>query len=207
MTTQADGTEGQAPVEPKPVDPPTLTQEDINRAAAAARRETEAKFADYEQLKAQAAEGAELKRSQLTEMERVTKDLATEQATTARLQGSIADTMISTEVRVRAAAMGIIDPDMALLAIDRAAVVYDSADGKVKGVDEALASLVVAKPYLKGSVPTAIPNLNGGPGKAGPTPVQLTDSEKAVAARMGMTEESYALSKGNKNAPAPVKRE
>jgi len=190
MTTQADGTEGQAPVEPKPVDPPTLTQEDINRAAAAARRETEAKFADYEQLKAQAAEGAELKRSQLTEMERVTKDLATEQATTARLQGSIADTMISAEVRVRAAAMGIIDPDMALLAIDRAAVVYDSA-----------------KPYLKGSVPTAIPNLNGGPGKAGPTPVQLTDSEKAVAARMGMTEESYALSKGNKNAPAPVKRE
>jgi len=174
-----------------PPDKP-FTQDDINKAAAAARREESAKYSDYEALKTQAAEGAELKRQQMTAEQKMSSDLATEQAKTARLEGSIADTMISAEVRVRAAAMGIVDPDAALLLIDRSSVVYTSADGKVAGVDEALTVMLEAKPYLKGTALPVIPTLNGGPGNPGPTPKPLTEEQRTMADHMKIPHDIYA---------------
>lgn len=58
--------------------------------------------------------------------------------------------LLAAEVRIRGAEMGLLDPDMALLAIDRKAVKIGE-DGGVEGVTDALKALRAAKPYLFGA--------------------------------------------------------
>jgi hypothetical protein len=85
--------------------------------------------------------------------------------------------------------LGIIDPDAALLLVDRANVRYSEGDG-VTGVDAALTQLMEDKPYLKGQSNRA-PNLNPQSGEPAPT-LRLTEGQREAARLMGMTDEEYA---------------
>lgn len=177
--------------------PPTFTQEQMNANAAAARREEAAKYADHDELKARAAKADELERERLTETERLQKDLAIEQQQTARLQGNIAEAMISAEIKVTSTTMGFVDTDAALALIDRSQVAY-TTEGGVTGVKEALATLLEAKPFLKGTVPPTPVNMNAGPGRPGSTPAPLTESERATAQRMRIPEDKFAAGRDQK---------
>ncbi|TFH43169.1 MAG: hypothetical protein E4H01_12460, partial [Lysobacterales bacterium] len=77
----------------------TFTQADLDRIAAAARRETEAKYADHVGLKAKADELDALKLANLTESEKVATELAREKETTTRLEATIAATMIEADIK------------------------------------------------------------------------------------------------------------
>ena len=101
----------------------------------------------------------------------------------------ISAAMIASEVKVRASQLGIIDPDAALLLVDRANVRYSEEDG-VTGVDAALTQLMEDKPYLKGQSNRA-PNLNPQSGEPAPT-LRLTEGQREAARLMGMTDEEYA---------------
>jgi len=174
-----------------------VTQEQANAMAAAARREEAAKAmpdSELEELKAKAAKADELERANMTETERLQKELATEQQSKARLEGTIADVMISADVKTKAVMAGIIDPEAALALIDRGKVRYTPEEG-VTGTDEALTNLVAAKPYLKGTpASNPAPNMNRGPGDPANTPVPLTEAQRATAQRMGIPEDKYAES-------------
>ena len=167
----------------------TFTQEEMNRIQAQTRKEVRNQFADYSQLKDRAAKADELEQAQLSEQEKLEARAAEAERKAASAADQIAAAMIASEVKVRAAQLGIIDPDAALLLVDRANVRYSEEDG-VTGVDAALTQLLEAKPYLKGT-PNRVPILNPQSGEPAPT-FRLSEDQREAARLMGMTEEQYA---------------
>ena len=167
----------------------TFSQEDMNRIQAQTRREVRNQFADYNQLKDRAAKADELEQAQLSEQEKLETRAAEAERKAAAAADQISAAMIASEVKVRAAQLGIIDPDAALLLVDRANVRYSEEDG-VTGVDAALTQLMEDKPYLKGA-PNRAPNLNPQSGEVAPT-MRLSEGQREAARLMGMTEEEYS---------------
>ena len=167
----------------------SFTQDDMNRIQAQTRREVRNQFADYSQLKDRAAKADELEQAQLSEQEKLETRAAEAERKAASAADQISAAMIASEVKVRAAQLGIIDPDAALLLVDRANVRYSEEDG-VTGVDAALTQLMEDKPYLKGG-PNRAPNLNPQSGEVAPT-MRLSEDQREAARLMGMTEEEYS---------------
>ena len=167
----------------------TFTQEDMNRIQAQTRKEVRNQFADYSQLKERAAKADELEQAQLSEKEKLEARATEAERSAATAAQRIADAMIASEVKVRASQLGIVDPDAALLLIDRTNVLYNEDSG-VTGVEDALTQLLEDKPYLKGA-PNRAPNLNPQSGEPAPT-LRLTDDQREAARLMGITEEQYA---------------
>ena len=167
----------------------TFTQDDVNRIQAQTRRDVRNQFADYGQLKDRAAKADELEQAQLTEKEKLEVRVAEAERKIASAADQIAAAMIASEVKVRAAQLGIIDPDAALLLADRTNIRY-SDEGGVTGVDAALTQLLEDKPYLKGTL-NRVPNLNPQSGEPAPT-VRLSVDQREAARLMGLTEEAYA---------------
>tara|TARA_Y100000310_G_scaffold247132_1_gene252660 strand:- start:3350 stop:4042 length:693 start_codon:yes stop_codon:yes gene_type:complete len=178
--------EGDPPKEPAK----TFTQEEVNALMGRVRAEAKAPFQDYDTLKERAAKADELERAQMTEAQKMAADLEQEKRTNADLKGSIANVNISAEVKVQAAKMGIVDPDAALLLVNRSGITY-SAENGVQGAEEALKTLVGEKAYLVGTGPLP-PDLNRGPGEPGPLTPTLTPEQKEQARKFGMKEEEYA---------------
>lgn len=141
----------------------TFTQADLDRIVADRLARVKPAFVDkvvapddYEALRAQAAELAELKKGQQSESERLTAALEAEkagrvEATTnlAQLQDALNRERIAREVTRVAAVMKAIDPSdvVALLAKDAVTI---GDDGQVKGAEEAVKALLEAKPHLVG---------------------------------------------------------
>jgi len=197
MTTENTGPIGdEAPqVAPPEIQPDaeatterTFTQEDVNRLQAQTRRDVRNQFADYQKLKDRAARADELEQAQLTEAEKMEARAIEAEKKVNDAQQQIADAMIASQVKVRASQMGVVDPDAAFLLLDRSNVQY--ADGNVTGVDDAIASLLEDKPYLR-ATNNRTPNINpesGQPVQA----VRLTELQLEAARMMGLTAEEYA---------------
>ena len=168
----------------------TFSQEDMNRIQAQTRREVRNQFADYNQLKDRAAKADELEQAQLTEQEKLEARALEAERKVATATEQISSAMIASEVKVRATQMGIIDPDAALLLVDRANVRYTDDEG-VTGVEAALTQLVEDKPYLKGVPANRAPNLNPQSGDLAPS-LRLSDDQREAARLMGMSDEEYA---------------
>ena len=168
----------------------TFSQDDVNRIQAQTRREVRNQFADYNQLKDRAAKADELEQAQLTEQEKLEARAVEAERKVVSATEQISSAMIASEVKVRAAQMGIIDPDAALLLVDRANVRYTDDEG-VTGVETALTQLVEDKPYLKGVPANRAPNLNPQSGDLAPS-MRLSDDQREAARLMGMSDEEYA---------------
>ena len=159
----------------------------IDRINSKTRRDERNKFKDYNDLKTRAARADELEQAQLTGAEKMEARAIEAEKKVTDAQAQIADAMIASQVKVRASQMGVIDPDAAFVLLDRTNVQY--ADGAVTGVDDAIASLLEDKPYLRGTNRT--PNINpesGQPVQA----VRLTPLQLEAAQMMGLTAEEYA---------------
>jgi FKBP-type peptidyl-prolyl cis-trans isomerase (trigger factor) len=167
-----------------------FSQEDVNRIQAQTRREVRGQFSDYQQLKNRAAKADELEQANLTEAERLAQRANDAEKAVVDANVKLADALISSEVKVKAVQLGIIDPDAAYLLMDKANVQYDAEKG-VSGIDEALTQLLDNKPYLKGSLNRA-PNLNPQSGEPAPI-LRLSEGQREAARLMGMSEEEYAL--------------
>ncbi len=195
MTTPDDPAITPAPAsEPKPDDgdiPRTFTQAEFNRGMGQARSAERAKFADYAALQERAKVADQLEQASLSEKDKLERRTAEAERRLIDADARIADTAISSEVRVKAVQRGIVDPDAAYALIDRARITHSDDEG-VTGVDEALESLLADKPYLKGNPTISPPNLNHSGGSEVKTPVKLTDAQRSSARRFKMTEEEYA---------------
>lgn len=142
-----------APVGATPAAAPSLTLEealkklaDIEHAHTNKSEELERhrkKLTAYEKAEAQQAEAKRLAdEAQLSEIERVKKQHeATEQQAQRYKQR-----FINTSVKLAAKDKGIIDPELAAMAIT-SSLEYDK-DGMPTNVDEALDALIKSKPYL-----------------------------------------------------------
>jgi hypothetical protein len=99
-------------------------------------------------------------------------------------------------IYAKQAELGIVDPDLALLALDRSSVEFDK-HGEPTNVTEALTALLEQRPILKGTAkaPTA-PRIDSGAGThaGGPTP-PLTSEELAMARAAEMSAEEYAMAR------------
>ena len=186
---QSSSTEMSSPESPS--QERTFTQEDVNRIQAQTKREVRSQFSDYGQLKERAAKADELEQAQLTEQEKLEARATEAERKAASATEQIASAMIASEVKVRASQMGIIDPDAALLLVDRTNVRFTENEG-VTGVEVALTQLVENKPYLKGNPVNRAPNLNPQSGDLAPS-LRLTADQQEAAKMMGMTDEEYSL--------------
>jgi len=201
VTDNTGPTEDLAQTEPAEVDQTTAEQTPatdnlqftseqqayIDRINSRTRRDERNKFKDYNDLKARAARADELEQAQLTGAEKMEARAIEAEKKVTDAQAQIADAMIASQVKVRASQMGVVDPDAAFVLLDRTNVQY--TDGAVTGVDDAIASLLEDKPYLRGTNRT--PNINpesGQPVQA----VRLTDLQLEAARMMGLTAEEYA---------------
>lgn len=116
------------PAEPKPAEPRTFTQDDLNRMLADQKRKVESKFADYGDLKAKAAEADQLRKEQETAAEKALRE-AVEKAK-ADAQAELRPKLV--EARFHAAAAGRIEPDrLATLTEDLDMSRYLKDDGSV----------------------------------------------------------------------------
>ena len=180
----------EAEVQAEPATPArSFSQDEVNRIQAQTRREVRGQFTDYQQLKDRAAKADELEQANLTEAERLAQRANDAEKAVAAANIKLADALISSEVKVKAVQLGIIDPDAAYLLMDKANVQYDAEKGVI-GIDEALTQLLDDKPYLKGSLNRA-PNLNPQSGEPAPV-LRLTADQREAARLMGMSEEDYA---------------
>jgi hypothetical protein len=128
-----------------------MTLEQALEALAATRREAAAHRTEAQALKKAQQEAENAK---LSESEKLTKRAAQLEAELEAERLDRRDTINRYEVQLQASKLGIVDPDAAVKLLDWATVEYRE-DGSPKNIDQALAALVKAKPYLVGAPPAA----------------------------------------------------
>lgn len=152
-------TEPTTQVAPPPAQPPqatgkTFTQEEVNRIMNETKKEVRSKFADYEDLKAKAAKLAEIELSQMSEAEKLQKQLEAAQQAIARAEQdrlnaleTVKQSTIRSAVVSKAAELNFENPEDAYSLLDKTGLSLNDA-GQVEGVEAALKSLAETKKYL-----------------------------------------------------------
>ena len=127
----------------------TFTQEELDAVIADRLKREREKTKDYADLKKKAEEYDKWQASQMTEQEKLQKELAAAQSKAGIALAAANERLIKAEVKAQALALGIIDPDAAYALMDKTSVKVDDA-GNVAGVKESLEALAKAKAYLIG---------------------------------------------------------
>ena len=182
----------------------TFTQAELDAVIGDRLQRQRAQYADYDDLKAQAEKWSEHEEAQKSEIQ---KALEAQQA--AEKAGAVAiaqanERLIQAEFIAEASKLAVQHPADAYALADRGAVEV-TEDGKVKGVEEAVKALVDNGRLPLTTKPKA-PNLDGGAGSGerGGDSKPLTEAEKAMAARLGLTPEQYQA--GKQAVPTPEER-
>lgn len=160
----------------------TFSQSELNAIVQDRIARERGRFANYKELETKAAEYDKLEAERMSEVER-----ATNEATASRDRAEKAETALKSE-RLRNAVYtgsikaGVVDPDAVLALIERDSLI--DSDGNPSGIDDAIAALLEAKPYLRANTNPAKPVGNIGNGtradtatSGGFTRSQLKDSK------------------------------
>lgn len=138
--------------EPVKTDPPagkSYTQDEVNAFLAKDRHKTQARYADYDDLKTKAAEFDKLQEANATELEKAVK--AADAAARADVTSKTNARLVGAEVKAAAAHAGFNDPADAVIQLrDQIAGVKvdDNGDVDEAAVKALIAELATAKPYL-----------------------------------------------------------
>ncbi len=133
------------PSDPPAADPPSppagdaVTAKELEQARKDAAGYREKLRAAEEQLKKH-------EDAKLSDIEKATKERDEAVSRLTSLETQLKEQALRNAVFAEATKLGVIDPDAAFVLLPKDALKYD--DGKVSGVDKALADLVKAKPYL-----------------------------------------------------------
>lgn len=103
----------------------------------------------------------ERKDAELSEKERLEKQLAEAQQARAEAEAVVNDILLRTSVKMTAAKMNFIEPEVAYQLADLAGVEIGE-DGEVSGVEKALKGLAKDKPYLLKQEQGQQPDINAG---------------------------------------------
>jgi hypothetical protein len=147
ITGAADPTPAPAPAEK------TFTQADVDRMISERLGRQKQQYADYDSLKAAQAELDQLKAGQLSEQEKLQKQIEklTQKAAEAEAKALEKErlaqtTLIRSAVVSEAARLGFANPEDAYKLLDAPPAIGE--DGKPAGVAEAVAALAQSRPYL-----------------------------------------------------------
>lgn len=195
---------GEGKAEPKTV---TMTQEELDALIGREKGRVKSKFADYDDLKAKLADyekqAEEKQRAEMTELERLQKDLEakgeTEQTLAKQLeelQSQVKSEKIRNEFIKVATSNQIAYIDDAYSLADLSAVTIGE-DGKVVGMDEAIKALVDNKPYLvaKKQIKQIGEPSNGTHERVDKTAEQLLKEAAEKARKSGRNEDRAAYAK------------
>lgn len=195
---------GEGKAEPKTV---TMTQEELDALIGREKGRVKSKFADYDDLKAKLADyekqAEEKQRAEMTELERLQKDLEakgeTEQTLAKQLeelQSQVKSEKIRNEFIKVATSNQIAYLDDAYSLADLSAVTIGE-DGKVVGMDEAIKALVDNKPYLvaKKQIKQIGEPSNGTHERVDKTAEQLLKEAAEKARKSGRNEDRAAYAK------------
>lgn len=188
---------GDPPTTP-PADDTTAELERTRAALQAANREAADRRKKLEQY--EKAE-QDRKQAEMTELEKLqaAKEAAEKRAQDAEARAT--QRLIESAFVAEASRYGAKFPEDAYTLADKSGVTVDD-DGKVVGVSEAVKALVSGGRLPMGT-PQA-PDLDGGSGGGQPqTRVTLTAEEEAIAKKMGISPQDYAMSKQVKSAHQP----
>ncbi|MBQ4817670.1 Clp protease ClpB [Bacillus pumilus] len=180
-----------------------LTQEEFDEKITSRIKRAVSKYADYDDLKAKlsAYEKAEQEKAdaELTELDRIKKELDAKAETEKTLTQQIEDLKKASEQEkitnafIKAATSeNIAYLDDALRLADLSGVSVE--DGKVVGVDDVVKALVEEKPFLIAQKPKPIgQSTNSGSDKIDKTPDQLIKEAEEKARKSGRTEDLAAV--------------
>lgn len=118
--------------------------------------------------------------AQKSELERLTEEKAELERRAIDLEREMTESAIQADIKIQAAKLNIIDPEAAVVLIDRNDITYD--EGKVTGVDKALKKLLKEKPYLTGEDKEVPPPTPG----VGDKPLDGSDVQGIDGAFLGM---------------------
>ena len=149
QTTQ-NGTDPEpTPIEAEPTPTEadkTFSQADLDRIVAERLAREKAKYQDYGDLKKAKAELDTIKEAQLTETERLQKQLADAQEQMTLAQRTAEETLIKSEIVSIAARLNFHDPEQVYRLVERE--LLEVKEGKVAGAEDAVKSLAEKSPYL-----------------------------------------------------------
>lgn len=163
---------------PEPVTERTFTQDDVNRILAEQKRKLLAEQPDLTELRSKAQKYDELEAQSKSELDREREARAAAERERDEARAAADGKLLDAAIRVAAAQAKAVDPDAVAALLDRDGLKV-GADGRVDGLDDAIKTLLEAKPYLTGSsepgpTPTPTPGgADGGP-RGTPAPGQLT---------------------------------
>ena len=144
-------------------DPSKLSDEDFAKVFADERLFKHSRFKQLNEKAKQADTYAnqekEREEQELLDQKKHLKVIANQKKEIAELKGSVAQSKIDNAIQSSALKAGVVDAEVALKLIDRAGITVGE-DGQIVGIDEAVKSLVGAKPYLIGD--NTPPDLGGG---------------------------------------------
>lgn len=121
-------------------------QDQYNELKEALRKERELRETRERELR-------ELQRQGMSEEEK--KRLAELETANAERDKREKNLILRYEIASRAPRLGIIDPEIAVMLLERDSSVSVGDDGKVSGLDEALKALIKERPHLVNKVPSA----------------------------------------------------
>ena len=149
-STSAQGQPAASQSDPEAQAQQTVTNPEAQKYAAEAAanrkalREAEKRIAEYEAAQ-KAADDAKL-----SEVERASKRAAEAERQLADRTRAFQERIISSDIQLNAAKLGIIDPDAAAKLLDWSGLEYDE-DGLPTNAAALLEQLLVSKPYLRGA--------------------------------------------------------
>jgi len=175
----------------------TFTQEQmdalIDKRLQRERAKTTKQFGDYQDLKTKAAKFDELEKAQLTELEKLQKQLADAEKMRGEAEAKATERLLKAEVLVQASKLGFVNPQHAWGLVDVSSLSIDDA-GKAQGVEEAVKALATEHAYLIAK--TTAPNIDAAKGSGQrATNIVLTADERAIADQLGMPPQEYAAMK------------
>lgn len=166
-------TESAAPPAEQAPEARTYSQEDFDRIVGRIRTEEREKFADYTTLKEKAERYDEAANAAKTAEEKLQEQLADRERELEQLRESSKRSQVASAVASAAVKHGLVDPDAAVKLIDWDEIQFE--EDKPANVDQLVADLVEAKPYLaQKSKPSSF---DGGPRTPAP---KTTDDPKAA---------------------------
>jgi len=173
-----------------------FTQAELDRIIQERLARERQKYGDYDDLKKAKDELDALKAEQMSELEKAQKRAADLEAERDQALVEANDRLIKAAFVAAAAQAGAAHPEDAFALADLSGVEIGE-DGQVTGVEDAVKALVEAG-RLPMSDKRRAPGLDGGagggqgPGERAP---ELSEEERAIARKMGLTDEQYQKAK------------
>lgn len=170
----------------------TFTQDELDAIIKARLdRDRQSRQPEYDALKAKAEKWAEYEEAQKSEVQKLQEAAQRAEQAKAEALRVANERLVKAEFIAAASQLGVKHPEDAFALADRSTVEVTDA-GDVRGVADAVKVLVEAGRLPLSSRPPA-PGLDGGAGSGERTSdtKPITEQERAIAAKLGLTPEDY----------------